>query len=161
MIHKGRGIGLTFGFLVLIVAVFWGLRSSGNGAGKVGATQGTGTPVATTIAVGTCRTERGILGSTKCNPSPDQVAKSADIPIPASATNFAAIYEGFQDWHLEASFLVPLDQASVYQSLPNYPGAAVDGPETDGTGGGVGEYRRLKLTTVDGVLKVAISVFTT
>jgi hypothetical protein len=160
MAQKPKGILIAFGVVVLGGVVFLGLQGMSNDADNADAAQRNGRS-ATTIAVGTCSTERGILGGTTCNPSPDQVAKSADIPIPASATKFTATYEGFQDWNLEASFLVPLDQASVYTSLPNYPGATVDGPETDGTGSGAGEYRRLQLATVEGLLKVSILVFTT
>jgi hypothetical protein len=90
-----------------------------------------------------------------------QVAKLADIPIPSSATDFASTYQGFQEWRLQASFLLPLDQASVYTSLPNYPGVTVDGPEAEGLQGDPGEYRGLKLETIDGLLKVSVSVFTT
>jgi hypothetical protein len=160
MTKRNQGVLIALGFAVLCGVVILGWRVSNNDAGKVSAPKTSRSP-ATTISVGTCATERGVLGNTTCNPSRDQVARSADIPIGASATNFIATYESFQDWILEASFTVPLDQASVYTSLPNYPGATVDGPETDGTGGDAGEYRRLKLATVDGLLQVAISVFTT
>jgi hypothetical protein len=160
MTKRNQGVLIALGFAVLCGVVILGWRVSNNDAGKVGAPKTNRSP-ATTISIGTCATERGVLGNTTCNPSRDQVAKSADIPIPASATKFTATYEGFQDWNLEASFLVPFDQASVYTSLPNYPGATVDGPETDGTGGGAGENRRLRLATVDGLLKVSILVFTT
>jgi hypothetical protein len=161
MINKGRGIGLALGLMVLVGVVLLGLRGSGNDSGKVEPGHGTGSPVTPTIAIGTCATERGVLGSTTCNLSMAQVAKFADLPIAASAKDFTATYEGFQDWNLRASFLLPLDQASVYTALPNYPGATVDGPETEGLRGDAGEYRRLKLETVDGLLKVSVSVFTT
>ena len=158
MTKKSPGVLIALGIAVLCGVVVLGFRVSGNHETTL---DGSGTPSATTSAVGTCVTDRGPIGSTRCNLSPDQVAKAADIPIAASPKNFIATYEGFQDWILEASFTVPLDQASVYTSLPNYPGAKVDGPETDGTGGEAGEYRRLKLEAVDGLLKVSISVFTT
>jgi hypothetical protein len=141
------------------VALFFGLRGSGTDT-DISTAQGNGRG-STTLAVGACKTERGFLGDTTCNPAPEQVATAADIPIPPSATNFTATYESFQDWNLQASFLVPLDKASVYTSLPNYPGATVDGPSVDGTGGGAGEYRKLTLATVDGMLEVSVSVFTT
>jgi hypothetical protein len=159
MTRRNQGVLIALGIAVLCGVVILGSRVNNNHAGKVGATETSGSP-ATTIAVGSCVTERGVLGGTKCNLSPDQVAKIAEIPIAASATNFTATYEGFQDWNLHASFLLPLDQAGVYTSLTNYPGATVDGPETEGLQGDPGEYRGLKLETIDGLLKVSVSVFT-
>jgi hypothetical protein len=160
MTKKSRGVLIALGIGVLCGLVVLGLQASGSDEDKVGAPETNGKPM-TTVGVGTCANERGILGGTTCNPSRDQVAKAADIPIAALPKNFIATYEGFQDWILEASFTVPLDQASVYTSLPNYPGATVDGPETDGTGGEASESRRMKLEAVDGLLKVSITVFTT
>jgi hypothetical protein len=159
MTRRNQGVLIALGIAVLCGVVILGSRVNNNDAGKVGATETSGSP-ATTIAVGSCVTERGVLGGTKCNLSSDQVAKIAEIPIATSATNFTATYEGFQEWLLRASFTVPLDQASVYTSLPNYPGATVDGPGTNGTGGHPSEYRNLKLATVDGLLNVSISVST-
>jgi hypothetical protein len=160
MTRRNQGALIALGIAVLCGVVILGWRVGNNDAAKVGAPE-IGGSTATTISVGTCATERGILGGTTCNPSRDQVAKIAEIPIASSVTNFTATYEGFQEWRLRASFTVPLDQASVYTSLPNYPGATVDGPGTNGTGGHPSEYRNLKLATVDGLLQVSISVFTT
>ncbi len=110
---------------------------------------------------GTCKTERGLLGATTCTPTREQVTATSDVPIVASATEFIATYEGFQDWNMQASFRVPLDEAREYTSLPNYPGAKVDGPAIEGIGAAAGQYRSLKLVTVDGMLQVHISVSTT
>jgi hypothetical protein len=164
MARRSRDILIALGIVVLggavAIALLLGIRGSNSDSDSAVVAQVNGRST-TTLAVGTCKTERGFLGDTTCNPAPEQVAKAADIPIPASATNFTATFESFQDWNLEARFFVPLDQASVYTSLPNYPGATVDGPSVDGTGGGAGEYRKLTLATVDGMLEVSISVFTT
>ena len=55
---------------------------------------------------------------------------TSDVPILPSATEFIATYEGFQDWNMQASFRIPLDEASEYTSLPNYPGAEVTGQQS-------------------------------
>jgi hypothetical protein len=163
MQRTSRNILLSVGLALLVsagsIAFLSVLRTSNDEDARPNGPTRSRTP--TTLLLGTCKTARGLFGDTSCNPTPAQVTAASGVPVPASATEFSATYESFQDWILESSFRVSLDLASVYTSLPAYPGIAVDGPEIEGTSGGLGEYRKLKLVTVDGMLQVTITVFTT
>jgi hypothetical protein len=113
------------------------------------------------VKAGPCKTDRGVLGSTTCKPTKEQVAAASGVPVPPSATNFTATYEQFQDWRLESTFRVPLENASQYTALPKYPGLKVGaGPKfyRDEVNG---QNHELALAEVDGQLEVRVTVFTT
>jgi hypothetical protein len=110
---------------------------------------------------GECVTERGILGSTSCRPTKEQVAAASGVPVPPLAQDFRATYEQFQDWRLESTFRVPLESAPQYTSLPRYPGLKVGAGPKFYRDEKTGQNHELALVEINGALEVRITVFTT
>lgn len=80
--------------------------------------------------------------------------------MPPTAQNFSSSYEQFQDWHLEAAFVVA--DATPYLGLADFPGLRVDGGPIQAKQSADGSYRSLELTTqAADTFLVKVSAFTT
>lgn len=153
-------------FLFLFMQAVGGLIDSGGdaqpdlGAGLIGAARN----VASTtklqgVAQGACVVSRGPLPDTTCTPTAAQVAVATGIPIPANVQNFTSLYEQFQDWHLEASFVVA--DPAPYLSLSDFPGLKVGGGPVQSSQASDGSYRSLELTSQNNATLVKVTAFTT
>jgi hypothetical protein len=103
---------------------------------------------------------RSLLGA-NCNPTPEQVARFASIPVPANAADFVSTFSSFQDSFLEANFTVPKESLSDYTSLADFPDVALDAPGQQVGPSADGLYRTLTLTTEGDRIRVKIEAFTT
>ncbi len=156
---------LTALFLFLFMQAVGGLIDSGGdaqpdlGAGLIGAARDvTSTTKQRGAVQGTCTVSRGPLPDTTCTPTATQVSAATGIPIPATVKNFTSLYEQFQDWHLEASFVVT--DPSPYLSLPDFPGLKVGGGPVRSSQASDGSYRSLELTSQNNATLVKVTVFT-
>jgi hypothetical protein len=162
---------LTALFLFLFMQAVGGLIDSGGdaqpdlGAGLIGrardvaSTTGTITTKHGGPAQGTCTVSRGPLPDTTCTPTAAQVSAATGIPIPPVVQNFTSLYEQFQDWRLEASFVVT--DPSPYLSLPDFPGVKVGGGPVQSSQASDGSYRSLELTSQNNATLVKVTAFTT
>jgi hypothetical protein len=103
----------------------------------------------------------GRLGDVTCQPTIDQVEQVMKLEVPDTATEFASRYESFQDWFLEAGFVVPPADVEVYLSNPDFAGLEIDGPAVQAKQLPDGTYRSIQLARISTGIAVSFSAFTT
>lgn len=102
----GCGGALVVGILVVVIAVAWWLM-----------------PKETEI--GHCRTSFGV----DCDRvKPDVIGELTGMSLPPGTEIESSSFKRFQDWHVEAVFIVPVDQVGVWEaSINGYPEADAKG----------------------------------
>lgn len=110
------------------------------------------------------------MGITCTDVTPDAIGRIADMTLPEGTTVEDSRYRDFQDWHLEARFVVPADRVGEWEaSLDGYEPATADACLTPSegtvcadrikeTGQPSGSYERT--TREDGSVEVSVEAFT-